>query len=125
MHPIFSTQNKSCECKDDPSGCKFRACDPASLLRHRKSQHGYIPRARPSTSTDGQSSMAPTQHSSIDSSSSDASGSSISVDPFLEFNSILGEPFNLNHFYTGILITHNSYLIYPLPIHRMNNLLGF
>ncbi|KAF8811193.1 hypothetical protein BYT27DRAFT_7252914 [Phlegmacium glaucopus] len=39
------TQDKH-HCKDDPD-CEFQTCDPASLLRHRKREHGYIPRATP------------------------------------------------------------------------------
>ena len=47
MHPIVSTNDKSCTCRD----CEFEACDPASLLRHRKKFHGYIPRSGKSKST--------------------------------------------------------------------------
>ena len=39
----YSTQDRSFLCTDDP-GCNFQTCDPASLLRHRKRLHGYIPR---------------------------------------------------------------------------------
>ena len=41
MHP--STGDQPFLCSDDPN-CNFQSCDPASLLRHRKRLHNYIPR---------------------------------------------------------------------------------
>ena len=43
MHPIVSMRDKSFICTDDPD-CQFQTCDPASLLRHRKRWHSYMPR---------------------------------------------------------------------------------
>jgi hypothetical protein len=37
----FSKKEKPYNCTD----CKFKTCDPSSLLRHRKRIHGYIPRS--------------------------------------------------------------------------------
>ena len=51
---IISTKEKSQICTDDLQ-CDFCTCDPASLLRHRKRKHGYIPgvghNATPHTTT--------------------------------------------------------------------------
>ena len=63
MYPIVSNNDKSCACPD----CGFEACDPASVLRHRKNFHGYIPRSGKSKST----------HPPIDTSSSSSLTSSI------------------------------------------------
>ena len=47
MHSIVvSYSEKKYKCKDDLLNCTFKSCDPAALLRHRKTFHGYIPRRR-------------------------------------------------------------------------------
>ena len=64
MHPIVvSTKEKPFVCKDD-SSCHFRTCDPASLLRHRKNLHQYIPRTRRKTVNSFTAPTAPTMDSS-------------------------------------------------------------
>ena len=42
---VVSTQEKPCICTDNPDRCKFRCSDPASLIRHRKRSHGYVPKS--------------------------------------------------------------------------------
>ena len=44
---FISTQEKSSICYDNPAECDFSTCHPTSLLRHRKSLHGYIPGSAP------------------------------------------------------------------------------
>lgn len=81
---IVSTRDRSFLCTDDPD-CKFRTCDPASLLRHRKRLHNYIPRPSNGRKT-GQPSKAPTHRghqASIDFSSASPS----SVESSWESNS--------------------------------------
>ena len=52
MHTVVvSTQEKPFICSDDPGYCIFRTGDPASLLRHRKRLHNYIPRSSNSCKT--------------------------------------------------------------------------
>ena len=66
MHLIVvSTHDRSHICTDDRN-CDFRTCDPASLLRHRKCLHGYIPRAKSGKS---KPSTAVSHHASESSSS--------------------------------------------------------
>ena len=45
LTPPFSFLDKKFRCEDDPH-CSFQCCDPASLLRHRKRFHDYIPTSR-------------------------------------------------------------------------------
>ncbi|EAU86731.2 hypothetical protein CC1G_06492 [Coprinopsis cinerea okayama7 len=44
-HRAKHTGEKKYVCKDDPK-CTFRTADPASLSRHRRYKHGYVPKVR-------------------------------------------------------------------------------
>ncbi|KAF9073188.1 hypothetical protein BDP27DRAFT_315143 [Rhodocollybia butyracea] len=43
-HLKTHTNDKSYRCPE--TQCAFRTCDPGSLTRHRKRQHGYVPKLR-------------------------------------------------------------------------------
>lgn len=44
LHIRRHTQEKPYKCEDEPERCSYASTDPAGLLRHRVSHHGYRPR---------------------------------------------------------------------------------